>query len=303
MKNGKTTMKKVAVVGLGNMGLGLAKNLIAAGFAVSGHDLRPERGRMLAELGGAPAAGLADLAGAHAVFVMVMTGAQVMEVVAGAGGLKDTLKAGATIIVSATIQPAEMRAVEQAIAGSGLNLIDSPVSGGQFGADAGTLTLMVAADKAVFAENEDLLQAVGERIFHVGEAIGMGQTVKASLQALIGVSFAGIFESLALGAAAGIKGETLYEVFSSTHVANTPFFKNCAELIMARKFEDGGSHISTMVKDIGISMSLARESGMPLFATSAAYELFQAGISRFPDGDNWAIVKLLEEFSGAEVKW
>ncbi len=293
-------MKTTAVVGLGNMGMGMAQNLLSAGFDVIGYDLRSERGRMLAEQGGRAADSLGDLAGADAVFVMVMTGAQVMDVV---GSLRPTLQPGATIIVTATIQPAEARAVEAALAGSGLNLIDSPVSGGQFGAEAGTLTMMVAAEAAVFAANQDVLNAVGEQIFHIGESIGMGQTVKAALQAYIGVTFAGIFESLALGAAAGISGETLYEVFSSTHVGNTPFFKNCAELIMTRKFENTGSHIATMVKDIGISMALARENGLPLFATSAANELFQAGISRFPEGDNWAIVKLLEEFSGVEVEW
>ena len=296
-------MKNVAVVGLGNMGMGMARNLLAADFSVTGFDLRPERGQMLEALGGAAAESLPGLADADAVFVMVMTGAQVMEVVAGAGGLQEALKPGTTIIVSATIQPAEMRAVADAIAGTGLRLIDSPVSGGQFGAEAGTLTLMAAAERAVFEANQDVLNAVGEQIFHVGEEIGMGQTVKAALQALIGVSFVGIFESLALGAAAGVKGETLFEVFSSTHVADTPFFKNCAQLIMERKFEDTGSHIATMHKDLGISMALAHEKGMPLFATSAAYELFQAGISRFPNGDNWTIVKLLEEFSGVEVRW
>ena len=296
-------MNTTAVVGLGNMGMGMALNLLAAGFEVIGFDLRPERGQMLAEQGGRAAESLADLADADAVFVMVMTGAQVMDVVASEGGLRHTLRPGATIIVTATIEPAEVREVESALAGSGLNLIDSPVSGGQFGAEAGTLTLMAAADPEVFAANHEALNAVGGQIFHVGERIGMGQTVKAALQAYIGVTFAGIFESLALGAAAGIKGETLYEVFSSTHVGNTPFFKNCAELIMARKFENTGSHIATMVKDIGISMALARENGLPLFATSAANELFRAGISRFPEGDNWAIVKLLEEFSGVEVEW
>ncbi len=296
-------MKNVAVVGLGNMGMGMAKNLLAAGFSVTGFDLRPARVQLLAEQGGQPARSLADLAAAEAVFIMVMTGAQVMEVVAGEGGLMHCLSAGASIIVSATVQPAELRAVEAAIAATELNLIDSPVSGGQFGAEAGTLTMMVAAEQTVFDANRALLEAVGGQIFHVGEAIGMGQTVKAALQALIGVSFVGIFESLALGVAAGVKGETLFEVFSSTHVANTPFFKNCAGLIMERKFEDTGSHIATMHKDMGISMALAHEKGLPLFATSAAYELFQAGISRFPEGDNWAIVKFLEEFSGTQVAW
>lgn len=296
-------MKTTAVVGLGNMGLGMARNLLAAGFDAVGYDLRPERGRMLVEQGGTAAESLSELAPAEVVFVMVMTGAQVMDVVAGERGLRNTLQPGATIIVTATVQPAEVRAVESALAGSGLHLIDSPVSGGQFGAEAGTLTMMVAAQQDVFTANQDALQAVGGRIFHVGESIGMGQTVKAALQAYIGVTFAGIFESLALGAAAGVKGETLYEVFSSTHVGNTPFFKNCAELIMARKFENTGSHIATMAKDLGISMAMARENGLPLFATSAANELFQAGIARFPEGDNWAIVKLLEEFSGVEVEW
>ena len=293
-------MTKVAVVGLGNMGLGMARNLLAAGFEVTGFDLRPERARMLAEQGGQAADSLGDLAQADVVFVMVMTGAQVMDV---ARELRDTLQSGTTVIVTATIEPAEMRAVEAALAGSGLRLIDSPVSGGQSGAEAGTLTMMVAAHADDFAANQDALNAVGGQIFHVGDSIGMGQTVKAALQAYIGVTFVGIFESLALGAAAGVKGETLYKVFSSTHVGNTPFFKSCAELIMARKFEDTGSHIATMAKDLGISMAMAHEKGMPLFATSAANELFQAGISRFPEGDNWAIVKLLEGFSGVEVTW
>lgn len=296
-------MKNAGVVGLGNMGMGMAKNLLAARFKVSGFDLRPERGEALAALGGHSASNLADLAPCDVVFVMVMSGAQAMEVIAGEGGLLSSLQTGATVIVSATIEPAEMRAIEAALAGSGLHLIDSPVSGGQSGAEAGSLTMMVAAESAVFQANHAALNAVGGRIFHVGEAIGMGQTVKAALQAYIGVSFAGIFESLALGAAAGIKGETLYEVFSSTHVGNTPFFKDCAKHIMSREFEDTGSHIATMVKDLGISMALAREKGLPLFATSSAQQLFQAGISRYPAGDNWTIVKLLEELSGVEVAW
>ena len=227
-------MKTTAVVGLGNMGIGMAKNLLQAGFPVIGNDLRADRLDRLAEMGGTPARALKDLAGADVVFVMVLSGKQALDVVRE---LMADLRDGATIIVTATIAPAEMRGVAEALAGSKLNLIDSPVSGGNFGAEAGTLTMMVAAADEVFAANQDVLNAVGEKIFHVGASVGMGQTVKASLQALIGVTFVGIFESLALGAKAGIKGETLYDVFGSTHVGNTPFFKNCAKLIMDRQFE------------------------------------------------------------------
>ena len=293
-------MQNTAVVGLGNMGMGMAKNLLAAGYATRGCDLRAERLDMLADMGGEPAHDLAQLAGCDTVFVMVMSGAQAQAVV---DGLRGHLAAGATIIVSATIAPADMRQIADSLDGSGIDLIDSPVSGGQFGAEAGSLTMMAAGKSEVMARCADVMGAVGGQIFHVGEEVGMGQVVKAALQAYIGVSFAGIFESLALGARAGIPGETLYEVFGSTHVGNTPFFKNCARHILDREFADTGSHIGTMVKDLGISMELARESGLPLFATSAAQQLFQAGIATHPDGDNWAIVQFLEGFTGTEVAW
>ncbi len=298
-----TDNRQVAVVGLGNMGLGMAKNLLAAGFAVRGCDLRGERVQLLRELGGEAADDLSQLADCQIVFVMVMSGQQALDVVAGAGGLHESLAAGATIIITATIEPTQIRAAAAALAGSGIELIDSPVSGGQFGAEAGTLTMMAAGKPDVLARCRPALEAVGGQVFQVGEEVGMGQVVKAALQAYIGVSFVGIFESLALGARAGIPGQTLYEVFSSTHVGNTPFFKNCAQLILDRQFADTGSHIGTMVKDLGISMQLARENGLPLFATSAAQQLFQAGISLHPDGDNWSIVQFLEGFTGAEVSW
>ena len=297
-------MKHIGIVGLGNMGIGMAKNLIQAGFAVVGFDLRAERGQMLVELGGESVDSLADLARAvEVVFVMVLNGQQVLDVVTGEQGLMHTLPSGATVIVTATIEPAEMRQLDAILADSDINLIDSPVSGGKAGADNGSLTLMTAAKRAVFDAHRDTLDAVGGQIFHVGESPGMGQIVKAALQAFIGVTFVGIFESLALGAKAGIKGETLYQVFSSAHVGNTPFFKNCAQLIMERRFKDTGSHIGTMYKDLGITMAMARENGMPLFAASAAYELFQAGISLYPEEDNWAIVKFLEQISKTEVTW
>jgi 3-hydroxyisobutyrate dehydrogenase-like beta-hydroxyacid dehydrogenase len=142
---------------------------------------------------------------------------------------------------------------------------------------------------------------VGQNIYHVGEEIGMGQTIKAALQALIGASFTAIFESLVLGVKAGVKAEVLYEVFGASGVSS-PLFKNAAKLIMERKFKGTGSHIGTMYKDLGISMNMAKENGVAMFTASAAYELFRAGISLYPDEDNWSIVKLLEQIAGTEVR-
>ena len=180
--------------------------------------------------------------------------------------------------------------------------VGTPVSGGLSGAENGTLVMMAAARQDALDRNRDVLEAVGEKIFHVGEEIGAGQTVKAALQAFIGASFAGIFESLVLGAKAGVSGETMYEVFGASGVGG-PLFHNCARLIMDRQFKDTGSHIGTMYKDLSISMALGKDTGVPMFTTAAAFELFRAGISKFPTEDNWAIVKLLEELSDTEVTW
>ena len=295
-------MKKVGFVGLGDMGIGMAKNLLKNGFELTGYDLREERLKMLSQLGGKPVAGSREVAeNSEAVFVMVLNGDQVKDVIFGEQGLVEGLKPDSTIIVSATIKPSEVRELEKPVAERGINLIDTPVSGGKSGAEEGTLTMMTAAKKEVFDNCKPLLDAVGQNIFHVGEEIGMGQTVKAALQALIGASFTAIFESLVLGVKAGVKAETLYEVFSSSGVGS-PLFRNAAKLIMEREFKGTGSQITTMYKDIGISMDMAKENGVAMFTASAAYELFRAGMSLFPDEDNWSIVKLLEQIAGVEVK-
>ena len=295
-------MKKIGLVGLGDMGIGMAKNLLKNGFELTGYDLREERLKMLSQLGGKPAASSREVAeNSEAVFVMVLNGDQVKGVIFGEQGLLKGLKPNSTIIVSATIKPSEVREIEKPVIEAGVNLIDTPVSGGKSGAEDGTLTMMTAAKKEVFDNCKPFLEAVGQNIFHVGEEIGVGQTVKASLQALIGASFTAIFESLVLGVKAGVKAETLYEVFSSSGVGS-PLFRNAAKLIMERKFKGTGSQITTMYKDISISMDMAKENGVAMFTASAAHELFRAGMSLFPDEDNWSIVKLLEQIAGVEVK-
>jgi 3-hydroxyisobutyrate dehydrogenase-like beta-hydroxyacid dehydrogenase len=296
-------MRSVGIVGLGDMGLGLARNLVKGGFPLKGFDLREARLALLEELGGVRAASCREVGeDSDVVFVMVLNGDQVEQVVLGSEGLAQGMRAGATIIVSATINPSEVRALEAPLAERGIQLIDSPVSGGKSGAEEGTLTLMAAAKADLLDENRDVMEAVSKAVFHVGEEVGQGQTVKAALQALIGTTFAAIFEALVLGAKAGVRGETMYEVFGASGVSS-PLFKGCAKLIMDREFKDTGSQITTMYKDLGITMRMARETGAAMFATSAAYELFQCGISMFPDEDNWSIVKLLEQVAGTEVSW
>ena len=295
-------MKNIGFIGLGNMGISMAENLIKNGFNLTGFDLSTKQLDTLKELGGTPASTCKEVGeNSEAVFIMVLSGTQVKQALQGDEGLLAGLKPGSTIIVSATIHPYEIREIEQLVIAKNIHLVDTPVSGGKPGAAAGTLTMMTAAPQDVFDNIKPVLQAVGKNIFHVGEEVGLGQTVKASLQALIGSTFTAIFESLVLGVKAGAKAEVLYDVFSSSGVGS-PLFNNAASLIMDRKFKDTGSHIGTMYKDLGITMHMAKENGVSMFTTSAAFELFQAGISLFPEEDNWAIVKLLEQIAGTTVQ-
>lgn len=295
-------MKKVGLVGLGDMGIGMAGNIVKAGFELTGFDLREERRGMLAKLGGTPAGSIAEVGQASdVVFVMVMHGWQVQSVVLDEGGLADSMDAGKCVIVSATIKPSEVVSVAPRLEEKGVRLIDSPVSGGKSGADGGTLAMMAAAPTDVLEEHRAVMESVSKAIHHVGETPGQGQTVKGALQGIIGSTFTAVFEAMVLGTKAGADPRKMYDVFCSSGVGSN-VLRDCGELILQRKFEKTGSHIGTMYKDLGITMGMARENGCSMFTASSAYELFQAGISLFPDGDNWSIVKLLERIAGVEVK-
>jgi len=134
----------------------------------------------------------------------------------------------------------------------------------------------------------------------VGDAPGMGQTVKACLQSLIGCIVSATFETAALAAKAGVPGQVLHDVVSTSGagcgVANTALVN-----IIDRRFGGTGSHIGTMYKDLTIVLDMARELGVPLFTAAIAMQLFQAGKTRHPDGDNWVVTRVLEDIIDAEL--
>ena len=294
-------MKTVGVIGLGDMGSGLAKNLLASGLAVRGLDIDPHRMRTFAGMGGEAAETPAEVGSdADAVFVMVMTGAQAREVILGEHGLIRQMPQGSAVILTATIKPREAREIGAAMEGSGIHLIDTPVSGGFPGAQNGTLTMMAAAPDAVLDRFRPVMEAVSANIHRVGTRPGEGQTVKACLQSLIGAQFSATFEAAALAAKAGVSGQVLLDVFS-TSSAGCGVVNNALEKIIDRQFEGTGSHINTMHKDLTISMSLGEELGVPLHTAAAAMQIFHAGRTRYPEGDNWVCTRVIEEIVGAEL--
>ena len=294
-------MTRVGVIGVGDMGSGLALNLIKNGFETTGYDLLEPRMKALVAMGGRAAANVAQVGqNADAVFVMVMTGTEAKSIILGQEGLISHLPKCGAVILSATIKPTEAREIGAAMEGSGIHLIDTPVSGGYPGAQGGTLTMMAAAEDAVLDKFAPVMQAVSATIHRVGPKPGDGQVVKACLQSLIGAIFGATFEAASLAAKAGVSGEVIHKVFSSSS-AGSGITNNALEKIIDRQFEGTGSHISTMHKDLTISLNMAEEMGVPLFMAATAMQIFHAGKTKYPEGDNWVCTRVMEEIVGAEL--
>ena len=211
------------------------------------------------------------------------------------------MKPGSVLFLTATIGMGYAQQLAKGLQEYGIEMIDSGVSGGLSGAHNGTLTLMASGKKEVYDSCKDVMDAIASNPNHVGTEPGQGQVVKSCLQALIGAEFTATFELLVMGAKAGVDPQILLDVIG-TSGGGCGVFKNCVPLIMDRKFKDTGSAITTMSKDLNITMDLAREVGCYMPTTASARELFMAGLTRYPDEDNWSITKILEEIAGVQVK-
>ena len=294
-------MARVGIIGVGNMGTGMSRNILKAGHELTVYDVRSEAMETLVQEGARAAASPRGVGIAvDAVFIMVLNVEQVKAALLGEDGLLAGLKSGSTVICTATIGRSQVIEVAELVTAKGINIVDAPVSGGAPGAAAGTLTMMVAAQHETFTASKPILEAVGKDIYHVGGEIGMGQTVKSALAVLIGTTYAGIFEALTLAVKAGVAPETLRDVVSTSVVGNF-LFRDTTENILSRNFK-GQSNIGTMYKDLSLAKRMASDCGVPLFAASAAFELFQAGKAVNPDEDNWTIIKILESIAGIEIK-
>ena len=184
-------MKDIGIVGLGDMGSGMAGNLLRAGFNVHGFDRAPARLEWLEREGGHPAEDAAAVGQrSEAAFVMVLNGDQARDATLGPTGLAQGMEKGGIILLSATVKPTEAEGIAADLQEHGLTLIDTPVSGGKHGADAGKLNLYPAGDPDAIERMRPVLEAISKQIVVTGTVPGQGQVAKAALQALIGGVFA-----------------------------------------------------------------------------------------------------------------
>ena len=160
--------------------------------------------------------------------------------------------------------------------------------------------MMAAASDSVFDEFQLVVEAVSEKIHRIVEVGGDGQTMKSCLQTIIGSIFSATFEAATLAAKAGVSGENLHKVVS-TSGAGYAAVNTALENIIDRKLEGTGSHINTMHKDVKIALNLAEKLEVPMQIASSALQIFHAGKSKYPQCDNWVCARVMEEIVGVEL--
>ncbi|MEO8133970.1 MAG: L-threonate dehydrogenase, partial [Betaproteobacteria bacterium] len=223
----------VGVIGLGAMGMGVARSLLRAGFTVAACDVRPEARAAIEEAGGTAYETPAEVGKSAAVIIVLVVNAEQTErVLFGPGGAVETLAPGTVVIASATVAAEFIVALGQRLAARGLLLLDAPVSGGAVKAAQGQMTVMASGAPAVFEKVQPVLDAIATKTYNLGADLGAGSTVKMVNQLLAGVHIAAAAEAMALGIRAGADPEQLFEVIS--HSAGSSWmFQNRVPHILA----------------------------------------------------------------------
>ena len=291
----------VGFIGLGAMGTGMAKRLVAAGFDVAGTDVRGEAVAAFAAAGGRAAASPAEAAsGADVLFVMVVNAAQADAVLFGENGAVGALPRGSVVVLNSTVPASAAAALADRLAETGHPMLDAPVSGGTVGAEGGTLTVMASGPDEAFAKAGPALDAVAKKVYRLGDKAGIGSTVKTVNQLLAGVHIAAAAEAMALGTRAGADPRTLFEVISNS-AGNSWMFSNRVPHMLDGDYTPL-SAVDIFVKDLGLVLDTGRELKFPLPLAAAAHQLFlmaaAAGLGREDDA---AVVKVFERLAGISV--
>ena len=291
----------IAFVGLGSMGLGIAKNLLKHGHRVFGVDPSATARDAFTAAGGAiEATPAAAAAKADVVVVVVVNVQQVETVLFGDGGAASTLRRGGTVMQCATVPAAFIRKLGERLAASGHELLDAPMSGGAARATSGELTFMSSGSAKAYAATESILSATSAKVFRLGDKAGIGSLVKTVNQLLAGVHIATAAEAIALAAKAGADTRAVYDVISAS-AGNSWMFGNRVPHMLDDDYTPL-SAVEIFVKDLGLVLDTGHELRLPLPLAAAAHQLFiaatGAGHGRLDDA---AVVKVYEQAGGFKV--
>jgi 2-hydroxy-3-oxopropionate reductase len=286
----------VGIIGLGLMGKPMARNLLKAGFPLSVWNRSRAAIDELAAEGARAASSAREVAAASDVVITIVPDSPDVEaVLLGADGVMAGARPGLLVIDMSTISPAVTRRLHAEVAARGCRMLDAPVSGGDVGAKAGTLSIMVGGTREDFDAAQPVLAAMGRTITHCGPA-GSGQLVKACNQIVIAVVLSGISEALVFAQHAGVPPEVLIPVLQGGS-ARTQMMELRGARMAAHEFTPGFK-ASFHRKDLRIALETAREMGLSLGFTTQVADMFDRLVERGQgDLDNSAVFTIVEERS------
>jgi 2-hydroxy-3-oxopropionate reductase len=285
---------KIGFIGLGIMGRPMALNLLKGGHQVTVWARRAESMQPLLDAGASGAASPADVArGQELVISMVADAPDVAEVMRG---VASAAVPGLVAVDMSTIAPAAAKAIHAELAAAGVDFMDAPVSGGEVGAIAGTLSIMAGGSEAAFARAQPAFACMGKNIVHVG-ASGAGQVTKAANQIVTGMGVLAVAEAMAFASKNGVDRAKVREALLGGF-AYSKILENHGQRMLDRNFKPGFK--SWMhEKDLNIVMQTAHELGLCLPGSAATAQMFNAMVgSGLGEEDSIAVLKLLESLSG-----
>ncbi|WP_262296721.1 NAD(P)-dependent oxidoreductase [Microvirga sesbaniae] len=271
-------MTRIAFVGLGAMGLPMASNLLTKGFTVTGFDLNADALAALEGAGGRRAGSAREAAQDADVLILMVVSAAQAEAVLFEGGALEALRDGGVVALMATCPPSAVESIEARVRAAGRRLIDAPVSGGVAGAKGGTLTIMAAGPRDTFDGLKAVFDAMGDKVFHVGERPGQGAMVKTVNQLLCGVHIAVVAEAFALASKVGVDLDILLQIMSGS-AASSWMLRDRGPRMLQDKPEVT-SAVDIFVKDLGIVLDAGRDTRAALPLAAAAHQMFLAASGR-----------------------
>lgn len=294
--------KKICVLGLGSMGMGVALSLLERQFEVVGFDVNKSAMKSLEEAGGAGKSSVKSaVENCVAVIVLVVNDKQVEDVLFGIDGAVEGLSSGAVIIQSSTIPAAYAKECGDRLLDQGFEMIDAPVSGGAAGARSGNLSIMASGPDSAFEKAADIMDAISGKIHRLGSEHGIGSTIKTVNQLLAGVHIAAAAEAMAFGVRAGANPRELYDVISGS-AGSSWMWQNRVPHILDDDYTPL-SAVDIFVKDLGIVLGTGHELRFPLPLTAAAHQQFlAAAASGFGREDDSAVFKVFQKLSGIKIK-
>jgi 3-hydroxyisobutyrate dehydrogenase-like beta-hydroxyacid dehydrogenase len=294
-------MDSFGFIGLGRMGIPMARRLMEAGHGLVVYDVQPEPVRQFEQLGATAAASAKEVGDrAETVLVSLPTPPIVEEVTTGPGGIAEGSAVRCIVDLSTTGSTVSTR-IAAALAESGIRHLDSPVSGGVGGAEKGTLAVMVSGPLGEFERLKPALSVIG-KVFYVGEKAGLAQTMKLVNNLLSATALAASSEAMVMGVKAGLDPAIMLDVINSGSGINSATRDKFPKSILPGTF-DYGFATELMYKDVRLCLSEAEVLEVPMPVASAVRQQWQLSQLRIGGAKDFTtIVQLIEEWAGVEVR-